>query len=44
MRKKNKKNNLHFSSLQTGYHTLPPLKRIQPRILTLLTERQKEKN
>ena len=24
MRKKDKKNNLHFS-LQTGYHTLPPL-------------------
>jgi hypothetical protein len=23
MRKKNKKNNLHFSSLQTGYHRIP---------------------
>jgi hypothetical protein len=26
--------------LQTGYHTLPPLKRIRPRIPTLLSERQ----
>ena len=45
-RKKEKRNkeriNSNFSSLQTGYHTLPPLKRIRPRILTLLSERQKQ--
>ena len=47
-RKKEKRNkeriNSNFSSLQTGYHTLPPLKRIRPRILTLLSERPKERS
>ena len=40
--KKQERINSNFSSLQTGYHTLPPLKRIRPRILTLLSERQKQ--
>jgi hypothetical protein len=38
MRKKTKRTTPNFSSLQTGYHTLPLLKRIRPRILTLLSE------
>jgi hypothetical protein len=41
--KKTKRIPSNFSSLQTGYHNLPPLKRIRPRILTLLSERQKER-
>ena len=40
--KKTKRIPSNFSSLQTGYHTLPLLKRIRPRILTLLSEQQKK--
>jgi hypothetical protein len=40
--KKTKRIPSNFSSLQTGCHTLPPLKRIQPRIPTLLSEQQKK--
>jgi hypothetical protein len=32
-----------FFLKKIGYHTLPPLKRIRPRISTLLSERQKKK-
>jgi hypothetical protein len=43
-REKNKERiTSNFSSLLTGYHTLPALKRIRPRILTLLSERQKKR-
>jgi hypothetical protein len=43
--KRNKERvNSNFSSLQTGYHTLPPLKRIRPRIMTLLSKRQKKRS
>jgi hypothetical protein len=39
-KEKNKERiNFNFSFLKIGYHTLPPLKRIRPRIPTLLSER-----
>jgi hypothetical protein len=42
-RENKEKNNLQFLFLlKIGYHTLPPLKRIRPRIPTLLSERQKK--
>jgi hypothetical protein len=42
-RKQRKKNNLQLLFfLKIGYHTLPPLKRIRPRIPTLLSERHKK--
>jgi hypothetical protein len=40
--KKTKRIPSNFSSLQTGCHTLPPLKRIRPRIPMLLSEQQKK--